>query len=109
MSEPCGVIDWDLKPEPWRSVGRESVAVYRRVAAGMPTQREVVAAQQPGHLLADYRRGRGWSQKMLADLVGCTVQQISEIERGIVRNPRWQLRHHIATELGVAVTDIWRE
>jgi transcriptional regulator with XRE-family HTH domain len=38
--------------------------------------------RQVGERISRLRRGKGWKQKELASLIGCSLQQISKLERG---------------------------
>ncbi|AVX31841.1 helix-turn-helix protein [Carboxydocella thermautotrophica] len=52
------------------------------------------------------RKGRGWSQKQLADIAQIPQSTISEIESGKRINPGVKTIEAIASALGVSVTEL---
>ena len=106
---PLSVVDWDAKPEPWRSIGKMWAAKVRGILADyvMP---EIPVRQRPGpgDRLRDLRRGRGLTQLALAQRAGYADTHISAIETGRIKQPRISMRRDIAQALGVTVKEIWR-
>lgn len=103
-------IDWESKPEPWRSIGIEFAAECKAIMAGyVPT----VAPRPPpdrwidGQRLEAARRKKGLSQKSLGAKAGYSREAIGHYERGEHKAPP-QARNDIAEALGVRVEDIWR-
>ncbi|HYU35225.1 MAG TPA: helix-turn-helix transcriptional regulator [Thermoanaerobaculia bacterium] len=43
---------------------------------------EKPVVKQVGERIARLRRGRGWKQRELASRIGCSLQQVSKLERG---------------------------
>ncbi|MEW5567331.1 helix-turn-helix transcriptional regulator [Rossellomorea marisflavi] len=56
--------------------------------------------------LANIRKQKSITQQQLAELVGCTREQISQIENSR-RSGSYKLLSRIAKHLGVSVTDIF--
>lgn len=54
-------------------------------------------ARQFGERIARLRRDQGWKQKELASLIGCSLQQVSKLERGC-----WTPRVSLVVRLGEA-------
>ena len=101
-------VDWEAKPEPWRSMGREFAAQAARIMKGYVPPPSVDREKTfPGYRLADIRRTRGMTQAQLADRCGYDRSLILYIENGHTKNPRPATKRDIAGALGVAVTDIW--
>ena len=44
--------------------------------------RDKLIVRQLGERIARLRRGKGWKQKELASRIGCSLQQVSKLERG---------------------------
>ena len=102
-------IDWESKPEPWRSVGLKFSMDVARIMAGYITP---IAERRPpplfraGQRMADYRRARGMTLRQLGEVSGYNAGMLSEFERAC-RNPTKSQRADIAQSLGVDVEDIW--
>lgn len=98
------VIDWEAKPEPWRSMGLDFCREL-----GMVATRDPQKPKFSGSAAAIRRlRGRnGWTQDNLAEAAKCVRITIHRLETGQVRNPGARLKVTIAAALGVTVEDIW--
>lgn len=100
------VIDWEAKPEPWRSIGlrfcRDLVALQ-----GLSETIDYGVSLASGDKLRYFRCQRGWTQEELARKSGYDERTILRIENAQVRFPGIETRHDIAQALGVDVADIW--
>ena len=102
------VVDWDSKPEPWRSIGHEWVRQLNRLMAGYQRPPEPVErSMHPGVILRDLRRGRGLSIRVFAAMTGYDRKTIERLELGHTKRAGEAIKADIAQALGVAVTDIW--
>jgi DNA-binding XRE family transcriptional regulator len=103
------VIDWDAKPEPWRTIGKDWAAQVRHMMSGyvmppFPPRRPPTA----GDRLRELRRAKRLTQQQLGEMSGYADTHISAIEAGRIKQPRLQCRRDIALALGVYVREIWR-
>jgi len=53
-----------------------------------------------------YRRGAGLTQKELASRAGVTQSTVTQIERGIIAEPRPRTLTKLAAVLGITATDL---
>jgi DNA-binding XRE family transcriptional regulator len=90
------VVDWENKPEPWRSIGLSFVADLRRIVKTAPGQivaQERLKTLDPdpaltrGQQMRALREQRKWSQSKLARYAGLNIQTIIRLENGTRANP----------------------
>lgn len=110
------IIDWNAKPEPWRTIGKRFCIDLLAMAGGAtpappsdnPTRVPHVAdvSDGPGRRVQDLRLALRLTQAQLARRANVSAGSISNAERGGM--PSKLMRAAIASALNVRDRDIWQ-
>lgn len=108
------VVDWDSKPEPWRSLGKNWAEYCRFLAEGKPKPIKLAPlTHQPGQWeltkerkgfgerLTNRRRSIGLSQDALAEKIGVRGGTICSWEIGL-KHPQQRRLLQLSRVLGVS-------
>ena len=67
-----------------------------------------LSAKEIGKRIKQYRKAKGFTQKELAEIIGCAEMTISQYERGLY-SPKSDMREKIANALGVPSPDLFTD